>query len=82
MDLLKLIKTKTGRRVISILLGLGFASLFYQKCKDKTCIDFVSPTPEQLKNSYEFNNQCYEFRLKAEYCDPNKNKVLIRHNEF
>lgn len=75
MNFLSFIKTKAGRRIFSVLLGLGFTALFYEKCKDKTCIRFVSPTTEQLKYSYKFNNQCYKYHLNASSCNLNKKQI-------
>ena len=39
----KLLYSKTGNIIISILLGLGLASLFRFSCKNNNCIIFKAP---------------------------------------
>ena len=38
MHLKRLLNTYTGKMMISILLGLGLATLFRKACNDKNCI--------------------------------------------
>jgi len=38
MHLSKLVHSQTGKYVMSVLLGLGLATLFRTVCKDKNCI--------------------------------------------
>ena len=40
MNIKRLLNTHLGRIIISILLGLGLASLFRKVCTDKNCIKF------------------------------------------
>ena len=40
MNFKRLVNTELGRTFISILLGIGLASLFRKACNDKNCIDF------------------------------------------
>jgi|UniRef100_A0A6C0AKU9 hypothetical protein len=73
MNLKKLIHTKFGKYAISILLGLGLATIFRKVCKDRNCILFKAPEIEKIENSvYKYNNKCYKFKPKAETCDYKK----------
>ena len=40
MKIKQLINSKEGKYIISVVLGLGLATLFREVCKDKTCIVF------------------------------------------
>ena len=56
--------------VMSIIIGLGIASLFKTTCEGRNCIilrdgpdrDFIE------KNTYKFGNQCYKFNSKNTDC--------------
>ena len=73
MYIRRLIYSKFGEYVISILLGLGLATLFRKVCKDRNCILFKAPEIEKIENSvYKYNNKCYKFKSKAETCDYKK----------
>ena len=41
--------TENGKIIISILLGLGLATLFRKGCTGKNCIEFKAPTLENIK---------------------------------
>jgi hypothetical protein len=50
MGFQRLLHTDTGRIIISIVLGLGIASLFRKVCKDRSCIRFRAPPLKDLEN--------------------------------
>ena len=43
MNLKRLIHSDIGRIIISILLGLGLATLFRKVCNDRSCMIFKAP---------------------------------------
>jgi hypothetical protein len=43
MNFKRLLETSLGKNMISIVLGLGLASLFRKVCNDKNCIVFNGP---------------------------------------
>ena len=49
MGFQRLLHTETGRIIISIVLGLGIASLFRKVCKDRSCIAFRAPPLKDLE---------------------------------
>ena len=44
MELSKVFKTETGRIIMSVLLGLGLATLFRKSCQGKNCMIFKGGT--------------------------------------
>jgi len=76
MYLAKFFHSDTGKHMLSIILGLGLASLFRAACKDKNCLIFKAPPIEELKDKiYKRNNKCYSYKPVATKCDSNK-KIL------
>jgi hypothetical protein len=69
----KFIHTKTGKYVMSIILGLGLASLFRRICKDKQCLEFRAPPLDEFKNKiYKNGDTCYKYSATSTKCDSNK----------
>ena len=78
MHLSKLIHTKTGRYVLSMILGFGIASLFKIVCKGKDCFVYMAPPQTLDKNDiYKVNNKCYQFNHVSTKCDTNKKSVTF-----
>ena len=69
----KFVHTKTGKYVMSMLLGFGLASLFRTVCKDKNCILFQAPPLEEIKDKiYGHENKCYKYTATPAKCDKQK----------
>ena len=49
MFITRLLHSKTGKYMLSILLGMGFASFFRKACKGKDCIDYSAPLLRKWK---------------------------------
>tara|TARA_B110000967_G_C18882029_1_gene561627 strand:- start:855 stop:1064 length:210 start_codon:yes stop_codon:yes gene_type:complete len=65
--------------MISILLGLGLASLFRKVCTDKNCIQFDGPIINELEEKiYGHGNKCFQYKLKSDKC--NSMKKIIKLN--
>ena len=43
MNLKRILHTSIGQGLISIILGLGLATMFRQVCQGKNCINFNGP---------------------------------------
>ncbi len=72
----KYIHTENGKILMSIILGLGLASLFRTICKDKNCIIFHAAPLDKLKDKiYKFDNKCYKYDIKPTMCNPDKKIV-------
>ena len=76
MNLRRLIYSEVGRYIISILLGLGLATLFRKVCNERNCIVFKGPALNKVKGQvFKFNDRCYKFQEKIEKCDDTKKIV-------
>ena len=73
MYLKRLIYGAPGKIIISIILGLGLATLFRKVCKNRDCIVFHAPDIKKIKNQvFKFDDKCYTFNEKITKCKPNK----------
>ena len=76
MNFKRLLNTFYGQLILSILLGLGLASLFRKVCNDRNCIVFKAPSLEEVtSNIYEYNNKCYSFKEHAVKCGSAEQEV-------
>jgi hypothetical protein len=76
MALGRLFHTPTGKIIISIILGLGVASLFRKACNDRNCIRFQAPPLKELqKEVYKLDDKCYTYKSKLVKCDSSKKVV-------
>jgi hypothetical protein len=83
-SLLKKLNTPVGRIIISVLLGLGLASIFRNSCySKKECIAFTAPKMSDIENQvYKFNDKCYTFHLTSRTCmKPPKEQIKFHLNE-
>ena len=74
MDLSKFVKNRTGKILMSIILGLGLATLFRQICKGKNCVIYKAPIINET-DVYKFDNDCYSFEKNPIKCDNNKKTI-------
>ena len=73
MHLGKFVHTESGRMFMSLILGLGLATLFKISCKGKNCIVYNAPPIDEIKDkTYKIDNKCYTFESKPAKCNPNK----------
>ena len=78
--MLKIIKkifyNQFGAVLISIILGIGLASLFRKACKDRQCIHFKGPPLKDIKDQiYKHSDNCYTFHEQSIECG-NKEKSV------
>lgn len=72
----EMVKSKTGKYVMSVLLGLGLATLFSKVCKDRSCIVFKGKNPKKVEGKvYNVDGKCYKYDLVNTSC--NKNLKII-----
>ena len=45
----KLLNTDLGRKIISIILGLGFASMFRKVCESNSCLVIKGPKVKEME---------------------------------
>lgn len=75
----RLLHTPFGRIIISILMGLGLATLFRTACKNKNCIHFAGPIISDIDHKiYKYGDSCYQYELKPlAKCDSGKIKKIV-----
>jgi hypothetical protein len=82
MNLKRLLNTGLGKIFISVLLGLGLATLFRKVCKDKNCISFNGPVISEIDGKiYKYGEKCYKYEATAASCDANKQIVDMHLGE-
>lgn len=73
MYIRRLIYSNIGKYIISILLGLGIATVFRRVCKDRSCLVFKAPTMNKIKNQvFKFDDKCYVFKEHGRKCNPTR----------
>ncbi len=81
MNFKRLLTTPIGQFIISILLGLGLATMFRKACNDKNCILFNGPVIGNIEGkTYQYGDKCYTYTSTPATCDSTK-KVLDISNE-
>lgn len=76
LHLEKFFHNETGKKIMSILLGLGLATLFRTVCKDNNCLSFYAPPLEQIKNKiYKNNGKCVKYNPVSSKCNLNLKTV-------
>lgn len=77
MNFQRLLNTPLGQFLISVLLGLGLASLFRRACNDKNCIIFNGPIISEFDDKiYKYDNKCYKYEAAPSKCDKTKKRIL------
>jgi hypothetical protein len=76
MHLSKFVHSESGKMLMSVILGLGLASLFRISCSGKNCIVYNAPPLDEIKDkTYQIDDKCYKFEPKTAKCNPNKQIV-------
>ena len=78
MKIKQIINSSEGKYIISIILGLGLATMFRQVCNNKTCIELRAVGEKKIKNkTYKEDNKCYKYNLKSTSCNTDKQIINI-----
>ncbi len=82
LHLKDIINSTRGKYVLSILLGLGLATLFRKACKDRNCLVFRAPKMSDIKGKiFGHNDKCYEYKEKNSTCKNSpENEILEVEN--
>lgn len=75
MHLSKFVHSETGKIVMSILLGLGLATIFKRACKGRNCIVYKIPKDMNDDDIYKQDGKCYRVKSDAVTCDKSKPMV-------
>jgi hypothetical protein len=73
IDFRRFLYTDSGRNLISVILGIGLASLFQKVCKDKDCVIFNGPIISEVDGKiFQHDNKCFKYDITSSSCDKNK----------
>ena len=76
MYIRRLIYSQFGEIVISVLLGLGLATLFRKVCNNRNCLRFEgAPLSKITDQIFKFEEKCYKFTSDIQKCD-NSKKII------
>lgn len=65
----KLLKSREGKIIISIILGFGLALMFRRSCKGRSCIIYNAPDPNIVKEkTFHFDGKCIKLKPTAVMC--------------
>tara|TARA_B110000285_G_scaffold149348_1_gene166694 strand:- start:576 stop:818 length:243 start_codon:yes stop_codon:yes gene_type:complete len=71
-------KTEPGKIILSVILGLGLATLFRKVCNDKKCINFKGPVLSDFEDKvYQYGNKCYKYGVHPNKCDNTKKEITL-----
>ena len=78
MNFKRLLNTELGIFFISVLLGMGLATLFRKVCEGKNCIQFNGPVISEIDGkTYKYGEYCYKYNLQAASCDSSKQTIEV-----
>jgi|TARA_B110000967_G_C18663183_1_gene449224 hypothetical protein len=73
----RLLYSKFGKNVISILLGLGLATLFRKVCNERNCMVFKAPELKEIKEkTFKFDGKCYKYEENSTSCKNTKKRIV------
>jgi hypothetical protein len=65
-----LLESKAGQIIISVVLGLGLATIFRKACKDNSCVVVKGPALKDVdKYYYKLEEDCYKYTPYATKCE-------------
>jgi hypothetical protein len=84
MNLSKFINTSQGKTIMSILLGVGLATMFKHICIYGKCIVQYDPNPKHLidKIFKSNNNQCVAYSYTPVSCSKDTNAIFLPIDTF
>ena len=65
----RIMDSEIGINIVSIILGLGLASLFRKVCRGNDCIVIKGPKLNSVKDKiFKFNDKCYQYEPISTSC--------------
>lgn len=78
MEFKRLLNSEYGIKLLSIILGLGLATLFRKVCKGRNCMVFKGPPMDEVKKTiYKKNDKCYRFTYDNVDCDTKRSIIEL-----
>ena len=60
---MRLFETDAGKTIVSIILGLGLASMFRKICNENNCLVIKGPKLKQMNKYYRIDKTCYKYTI-------------------
>lgn len=77
MKIKQLIHSNYGKILLSIILGIGLATIFNTSCNSRSCYRYVAPDSNKVQQRvWQYNEQCYKYKPKIKTCDKTKEKIM------
>jgi hypothetical protein len=68
----RLFESESGKIIVSIILGLGLATLFRKVCDETNCIIYRGTNSnEVVDKTFRYDNKCYKYKLEPTKCSNN-----------
>ncbi len=65
-----LLDTNYGQIILSIILGVGLATIFRKVCQGNSCLVIKGPALEEVnKYYYKMEDDCYKYKPYAAKCN-------------
>ena len=82
MYIQKFLNSDTGKYLMSILLGLGLATLFREVCKGEHCVRYIAtPISEIQDKVFKYNEKCYQYTPESGTCKKNIKTLEINKKD-
>jgi len=76
--MISLFENDSGKKLASVILGLGFAAMFREICHKENCVIIKGPNSTKMKEMedtyYRIGNDCYKYNAKSINCPKKKDK--------
>jgi hypothetical protein len=65
----RIMDSSIGSNLVSVILGLGLASMFRKACRDNDCIVIRGPEIINIQDkTFKFDDKCYQYEPIATSC--------------
>ena len=72
----RLLYSRIGKMIISMLLGFGIATFFRRACNSRNCLVFHAPSLDKIeKQIFKYEDKCYVFKPESESCNNSKKTI-------
>lgn len=78
----KFVQTASGKILMSIILGFGFASLFRQVCDNYNCVQLIAPAINEIQDKiFKIGDKCSTYTYSMVSC-PSNSKNIVHFETF
>jgi hypothetical protein len=78
MHLKRLFNTEFGKIILSMILGIGLASIFRKVCNGRDCIEYNGPVISDIEGKiFKHDGKCYKYNYETKVCDAEKETIDI-----